>query len=353
MNKHKGYAIRSIKDAKKSKKIKKFYILILLILILGLVCVTFFQKKNSSMYIEESSIDSSLGNLDKYQEMIQNSVLDQQKYPELMWSPGKINSSCDNLVKFIKARLEMCAKYGPTITSTFTEGMTSNIYLKEMLNRGYLDYALSEIKKGEYILSNNKKPFKITVLGDVHLNALEKSKSVSEVSLKQKKHISYINNSKCSLVFAEGIDFEVNYDNWTKSMNDAVRKENRRSLTDQELISIIDPNKVWWNEYLLHKPRKNLNIFGVDYIPAIGQFVMILTTQMNACEQNKLRGMIGNTIQGINYELREYLILYKCIEEMLERQEYSSILVIGDSHISTLQKKCKILGIQMDVPERY
>ncbi len=349
MKKHKGYKKKSI--IKIGHKKARLYIIIFGIFVLLFVCVFLVQNKKHLESVE-NDVDSLYVHYDKLQALVDNSRLDQQNYPELMWSQSQINSSYDNLAKFIKARLEMCAKYGPSILAPTSDAILSDLFIRNFLSSNVLDRGLLDIKNGQNLLNSNKDNFfKIIVLGDTHVDAIHQSAS-DDVMQKQRKHIAYINNSSCYLVFAENVSKEVSDANWKSVNNDYYFKKRGTILTDEELRGLLNPDIVWWHYYLMNDRRGNLKILGADYISDLNYLILTLMKEVDSIndKNNKIRNMILNTYQHINFGFREYLIIFECIRKMIKYDQNECILVIGDGHIKTLKEKCNFLGVQMDAP---
>lgn len=127
MKKRKRY---SKNPTKKIGHKTKLFMIIFGIFVLSFVCILLARHIKHSEFAE-NDVDSLCTNHDKLQELMSNSKLDQQNYPELMWSQSQINSSYDNLVKFIKARLEMCVKYGPSILAPTPEAILSDFLIRD------------------------------------------------------------------------------------------------------------------------------------------------------------------------------------------------------------------------------
>ncbi|MEO6078088.1 MAG: hypothetical protein ABIP54_04840 [Candidatus Andersenbacteria bacterium] len=264
---------------------------------------------------------------------------------ELRWSSEKITASPENTTKFIRARLQrICDQLSPATRHPIFAGSAKSS-LQNFLDSDELEKGLATINEGHQLAKETD--LEITLFPDEHPNAASSSQSKKSVS-RQKEISKLIQTEDFEIVFAEGLEDELNLENLYQGFKRASLKigtSGHDSYQDFEDMRKYNGLKFWWEEFLGKSEPKVIRID--DHIEI--NYVVTLIANLK-CKEVTREDLI-NTAHWLNFTYRDQLILANTAIKMNKEKVKRAGLVLGEGHIESQKHYCKEWGIKLKVTQ--
>lgn len=263
---------------------------------------------------------------------------------ELRWSSEKINETPENTVVFLRARIKHIAdRLDPTTRNPMLKNTRAKKWLQTFLASQELEKGLTIIEQGKEMATKQK--LRLTLIPDEHADAVQGTQSDSATQ-RQREIADYVNKHRFPVIFTEGMDFDLNWENLYSGLKTAAARSDIEfpfSFEEFKTLHREHEMKAWWDDFL---GKESPKIIGIDR-NVDTQLAILLLANLN-CQEVSTQECV-NTAQWMNYNYRSKFILATVILEMEQRGLQGGVLVLGSAHIEPLTAICKEWGVELRI----
>lgn len=261
----------------------------------------------------------------------------------LSWNGDKVCASPENTVRYIRARLEnLIERLPPKTPHTFMGGLTARECIVGLLESRRLEQGVDIIKRGRLAAKNGGR-LELVMFPDhhAHNNGKQEGESISRQPLISEA----IKAEGLALVFAEGLEHELSWDNAYQDVLSMCRLLGMPEPPKKTFKEDFDKTGpvYWWRSFIDAGVPK---VIGIEEGAEVGRVVTMLAEL--ECE-GITKEEFENLAVWLNYTFRSQLITAKIALQMREKGIGRVGLVLGEAHVPVQQYFCKELGIDLKI----